>query len=124
MNFISFEITECVDQQLKQHNKCFCRRRRYPSFLGVYGKRTSNQQPKYPQTALSMQVAPRSTQQPKYPQTALSMQVAPRSTQQPKYPQTALSMQLAPRSAQQPKYPQTALSMAGAALHPATKVLP
>ncbi len=30
-------------------------------------------------------LAPRSNQQPKYPQTALSMQLAPRSTQQPKY---------------------------------------
>jgi hypothetical protein len=28
---------------------------------------------------------PRSNQQPKYSQTALSMQLAPRSTQQPKY---------------------------------------
>jgi hypothetical protein len=47
----------------------------------VHGKRTSNQQPKYRQTALSMQLTPRSTQQPKYPETALSMQLAPRSTQ-------------------------------------------
>jgi hypothetical protein len=30
-------------------------------------------------------LAPRSNQQPKYPQTALSMQLAPLSTQQPKY---------------------------------------
>jgi hypothetical protein len=41
------------------------RRRRCPSFLGVHDKAI---QPatKYPQTALSMQLAPRSTQQPKY----------------------------------------------------------